>query len=215
MNGAILVTWLGHACFRMEHRGWSLIIDPYADGYVDGLPPLRAAADAVYCTHGHGDHNAADVITVSGANPPEDFRVCTVSCPHDDRGGALRGMNEIHRFSFGERTVVHMGDVGCCPLEEETVRPLRGCDLLLIPVGGFFTVDAAAARALTEQIAPRAVAPMHYRSEKPAFGFDVLSTVEDFAALFPAEMVTRLDGPSFSLTETGPKGLILPRLILG
>ena len=52
MNEKVSVTWLGHACFKLTYKGWSLIVDPYADGSVDGLPPLREAADAVYCSHG-------------------------------------------------------------------------------------------------------------------------------------------------------------------
>lgn len=209
----VTITWLGHACFRIEYKGWSLIIDPYADGTVDGLPPLRERAGAVYCTHGHFDHNAADCVTLDGSEPPEDFSLATALCPHDDAGGAKRGMNTIHVFTFGKRRVAHMGDVGCA-LPEETLALLRGCDVLLLPVGGFFTVDAAEAFALAEAIGPRAIVPMHYRSDEPRFGFDVLGTVEEFTKLFSAERVQRLATPCFVLTESAPRGVIVPRLAM-
>lgn len=211
MNEKVSVTWLGHACFKLTYKGWSLIVDPYADGSVDGLPPLREAADAVYCSHGHADHSARDVITVSGADAPADFSVVTAECPHDDVGGTRRGMNTIHVFSFGSLRVVHTGDVGCA-LPEETLALLRGCDLLLIPVGGFFTIGPKEAFDLAMEIGPRAVAPMHYRSDSQGFGYGVIGEVEDFLSLFPAERVTRLIGPAFSLTDTLPTGVAVPHL---
>ena len=211
MNEKVTVTWLGHACFKLEYRGWSLIVDPYADGSVDGLPPLRERADAVYCSHGHADHSGTEAVILTEREPPTDFAVDTAVCPHDDAGGVKRGMNTIHMFTFGTLRVVHLGDVGCA-LEKTVVEKLRACDLLLIPVGGFFTIDAKEAFALTKEIAPRAVVPMHYRSDGQGFGYRVIGEVEDFLALFPAGRVTRLIGPSFSLTETLPAGVAVPHL---
>lgn len=209
----VTITWLGHACFRMEYKGWSLVVDPYADGSVPGLPPVRERAGAVYCTHGHFDHNAVKCVTLDGSAPPEDFSLATAVCPHDDAGGAKRGMNTIHAFTFGERRVVHMGDVGCA-LSGETLAPLRGCDVLLLPVGGFYTVDAAEAFALAKEIASRAVVPMHYRSDRPAFGFDVLGTAEEFTGRFPAESVHYLSTACFAVTDRAPAGVVVPRLAL-
>ena len=211
MNEKVSVTWLGHSCFKLRWKGWSLIVDPYADGSVDGLPPLRESADAVYCSHGHGDHNGVQAVNVSGAPAPEGFSVETAVCPHDDAGGAKRGMNTIHIFSFGDLRVVHMGDVGCFP-EEAILEKLRGCDLLLIPVGGYYTVDAREALAIVEAVSPRAVVPMHYRSDGQGFGYKVIAPVEEFLSLLPPEPVTRLVGPSFSLTDTLPVGTAVPHL---
>ncbi|MBR6209335.1 MAG: MBL fold metallo-hydrolase [Oscillospiraceae bacterium] len=210
MNESVTVTWLGHSCFKLSYKGFCLITDPYQDGSVPGYPPLAQSASAVYCSHGHRDHGAADKIAPDGKSAPEDFAVEEFTGPHDHHGGARRGMNTIRQFRFGARKVVHMGDVGCVP-EEEILERLRGCDLLLLPVGGYYTVDAREAREIWQKIAPRAVVPMHYRSADPAFGYEVLSGVEDFLALFPDEQVLRLESDSFTLGPDEPRGVVLPR----
>ena len=208
MKENVTVTWLGHACFKMEYKKWSLIIDPYADGSVPGLGPVRESAGAVYCSHGHGDHAAAGNVKIKIGRPPIDFALITANCPHDDQGGKLRGDNRIHVFSFGGKKIVHMGDAGCMP-SPAALKLAKGCDLLLIPVGGYYTVDAAEAFAITEAVGPRAVVPMHYRSDAPAFGFDVLSTVEDFAARFSAGSVVRKAESSLTVSEDAPRGLVI------
>ena len=213
MSESVKITWLGHSCFKMEYAGWSLVTDPYADGSVPGLGPVRETAGAVYCSHGHSDHNARENVTLDGREPPEDFSVETFSCPHDDEGGARRGDNLIHVFTFGALRVVHMGDAGCFPAPQ-VMEKLRGADLMLVPVGGYYTVDSGTAREIVRTAGPRVTVPMHYRSEDPAFGFDVLSTVELFAAFFDPEEVIRPEMASLELTETGPAGVVIltPRL---
>ena len=104
-----------------------------------------------------------------------------------------------------------MGDVGCFP-EDAILEKLRGCDLLLIPVGGYYTVDAREAMSIVEAVSPRAVVPMHYRSDDQGFGYKVIAPVEEFLSLLPPEPVTQLIGPSFSLTETLPVGTAVPHL---
>ena len=208
-NESVRVTWLAHACFRLEYRGWSAVIDPYKDGSVPGCGPVRQRAGAVYCTHGHGDHSAAENVTLTGEKAPADCALATAVCPHDDANGAKRGMNTVHAFTFGDLRVVHMGDVGCMP-DEDVLSLARGCDLLLLPVGGFFTVGPEEALAIVKEIGPRAVVPMHYRSESPAFGYDVIGTVEPFAAGFEGP-VSRPESSELVLTKDGPRGLVILR----
>ncbi len=210
MNEKVTVRWLGHSCFRLTWRDRSLITDPYEDGYVPGLPPLREEADAVFCSHGHGDHNAASLVKLSGLGMPDGFSVDALSCPHDHHDGKRRVMNVIHIFSFDGLRVVDMGDVGTMALEKGMLDALRGCDLLLIPVGGYYTIDANEAATLSREIAPRVLVPMHYRGTDPKFGFDVLSTLEPLLTHFPKEDVLYTDGPAFELTGDSPKGLVIP-----
>ena len=209
MNDEVKIRWLGHSCFRMEYRNGILVTDPYADGEVPGLAPLRITADAVFCSHGHGDHNAAECVTLTGRPLPADVSAEEYEIPHDHHGGARRGMNIIRQFRFGALRCVHMGDTGCMP-EENILAALRGCDVLFLPVGGNYTVDAAEAFRIAERIAPRVVVPMHYRGED--FGYDVIGTVDSFTALYPAECVKYLDGDGFTLTESEPRGVIVPKL---
>ncbi len=204
MNEAVNVKWLGHSCFRMEYKGWSLIIDTFADGSVDGIGNVRETANALYATHGHHDHCAPETVTVVPAEAPADFTAETFETPHDHHGGAKRGMNLIHLFSFGGLRVAHMGDTGSVPAAE-ILEKLKDVDLMLIPVGGFFTVGADEAYDIVEKTGPKAVVPMHYRSDK--FGFGVLSTLEPFAARFPAADVR--GGSELTLTADGPRGLVV------
>ena len=96
-------------------------------------------------------------------------------------------------------------------LSGEQLAPLRGCDTLLIPVGGFYTIDAETAKRVADAIAPRVIVPMHYRHG--SHGYDVIATVEDFLRLYPADEVHCLDGSSFELTPDAPRGVIVPKFM--
>ena len=169
------ITWLGHSCFRVESRGYTAVLDPYADGSVEGLLPVRETADLVLCSHEHGDHNARDLVTLREGKAPV-FRVETISTYHDDQKGAKRGPNTIHILDDGVFRAAHAGDLGCA-LSGEELEKLKGLDVLMVPVGGYYTIDAAQARALVNAVKPRIVIPMHYRGQ--GFGFDVLAELED------------------------------------
>lgn len=173
------ITWLGHSCFRVESRGYTAVLDPYADGSVEGLLPVRETADLVLCSHEHGDHNARDLVTLREGKAPV-FRVETISTYHDDQKGAKRGPNTIHILDDGVFRAAHAGDLGCA-LSGEELEKLKGLDVLMVPVGGYYTIDAAQARALVNAVKPRIVIPMHYRGE--GFGFDVLAELEDYTRL--------------------------------
>ena len=173
------ITWLGHSCFRVESRGYTAVLDPYADGSVEGLLPVRETADLVLCSHEHGDHNARDLVTLREGKAPV-FRVETISTYHDDKKGAKRGPNTIHILDDGVFRAAHAGDLGCA-LSGEELEKLKGLDVLMVPVGGYYTIDAAQARTLVNAVKPRLVIPMHYRGQ--GFGFDVLAELEDYTRL--------------------------------
>ena len=189
--------WNGHACFTLETAQGTLVTDPYADGSVPGLPPVRLTADAVYCSHGHSDHNAAQLVTLTG----KDFTVSVEELPtfHDDQKGALRGENVMRIFSAEGMRVAHLGDLGC-PLTPEQKARLTGLDALLIPVGGYYTIDAAQADEIARQLQARVVVPMHYRGE--GFGYDVIAPLDRFLAL--RTDVVRYPGSSLTLEANMP-----------
>ena len=176
--------WHGHSCFTVETGGYAVVFDPYADGSVPGLAPLRLAADAVYCSHGHGDHNAKELVTLSGRDCP--VAVETLPSWHDDKKGLLRGKNTIHILSAEGMRIAHLGDLGHMP-SKKALEVLHGVDALMIPVGGHFTIDAKTARAVADAIAPRVVIPMHYRSG--GMGYDVIGTLDAFTDLCGDERV--------------------------
>ena len=191
------ITWIGHACFKIESNGYTLILDPYEDGYVPGLKPLRESANMVLCSHGHGDHNAKDLIEITeGQSSP--FTITTIDTFHDEVQGAKRGPNTIHIIDDGSFRIAHLGDLGC-ELEKEQIEQLKDLDVCMIPVGGHYTIDGKQAAELVHQIQPRIVIPMHYRDDKAGFGFDVISTVEDFAESM--DSVVRLDQSTLSMDD--------------
>ena len=171
------IEYLGHACFRLNDV---LVIDPYKDGSVPGLAPLRTSAAKVICTHGHADHSGVECVEI------DDSRECELSVEevpsfHDDKQGALRGPNTIFVVTSdaGEK-LVHLGDLGHFP-DAEQLAKISDADYLLIPVGGHFTIDAATAVKICEAARPKCIIPMHYRTD--VSGYPELATVDEFLKL--------------------------------
>ena len=196
------ITWLGHSCFCLESGGYRIVVDPYR---MDSYPPLQTCANAVYCSHGHYDHNYTEAVTML-EEKPSPFTVEEIQTFHDDQGGALRGGNTMRAFCAEGLRVVHCGDLGHWPDEEQRAF-LMGSDVLMLPVGGYYTIDAAEAKKIVDAVCPRTVLPMHYRFGE--HGMDVLSEVTAFTELFTAEHVTRLDGNSVTVDKETPNGVIL------
>ena len=199
------ITWLGHACFMLEEAGYQLLIDPYEG--VEGYKDVHTQAHAVYCSHGHHDHSyTAGVALLPAAESP--FTVREVQTCHDSQGGALRGRNTVRIFTAGGVTVVHLGDLGH-RLTAEQARAIGKCDVLLVPVGGFYTIGAEDAYAVAVQLRPRCVVPMHYRHGP--HGLQDVDTVEPFLALYPASDVAR-PGPTLDTAESLPPVAVLSAL---
>lgn len=177
------LTWYGHACFRLEAEGaGSVLFDPYERGSVPGIElPDGLSANLVICSHEHGDHNAAERVQDTGQRSA--FSVTTMDTWHDDKRGTLRGPNRITVVSHNGFRAAHLGDLGC-DLTPGEISILSGVDLLLLPVGGHFTIGPEEAKAILNAVRPRVAVPMHYR--RGEMGYPVLHTLEDFTALFPA-----------------------------
>lgn len=180
MNEKLTITWFGHSCFMVETGGYSVVLDPYEHEKVPGLNPLRLEADEVLCSHEHGDHNFRGAVTLKNRNIASPFRIQVISAYHDDELGKLRGESKIHILDDETFRVAHMGDLGC-DLTAEQREQLTGLDIMMIPVGGYYTIDAGRARRLVNLVKPNVVIPMHYRGD--GFGFDVLGTVDEYLDL--------------------------------
>lgn len=196
--------WLGHSCFRVTHEGYSLVIDPFEPGCVPGLPDVHERANAVICSHDHHDHNWVSCVETTGGESP--FTIERVETFHDPEHGALRGKNTIHVFSAGGVRVAHLGDLGCELTDGEIAR-LGRLDAVLCPVGGYYTIDARQAFSLVSRLDAGIIIPMHYRSD--SFGFDVIGTVEEFTALFPAEQVVYADSSTMTVPAGGEKRVVV------
>lgn len=200
------IIWLGHACFAIESGGYRVVVDPYL---MDTYPPLHTHADAVFCSHGHNDHNNVAAVELTGGQQSP-FTVETVAAFHDEQGGALRGNNTMHILRAEGLTVVHCGDLGHFPTDAQLAE-IANADALLIPVGGFFTIDAAMAKRVADAAKPRVVVPMHYRHGP--YGLRQVGPVEDFLALWPRETVHLLTTDRFTLTKDAPEGVVVPLYI--
>lgn len=180
------ITSLGHSSFKLRGKQATVVTDPF--GSMVGLPfPKHTAADIVTVSHEHEDHNAAQLIE---GNPfvvrgPGEYEVKGVGIVgtatfHDDAGGTKRGKNTIYRIELDGISVVHLGDLGH-ELSSQQVDSLDGVDILLVPVGGFYTIDAAQAAKVVGEIEPRIVIPMHYnRSGLDQKAFGSLTGVDAF-----------------------------------
>lgn len=199
----INITYYGHACFCLEAEGYRVVLDPYADGEVPGLSPLRLQAEAVLCSHEHKDHNALQTVTLQKTGIESPFLLEEFQTPHDDRNGMLRGMSWVRILQYGALRVAHLGDLGRL-LTDGEAQKLRAVDCLLIPVGGYFTIDAATALSIVKQLQPRVVIPMHYRTAHS--GYPAISLLKHFTSLFPQ---VSYGGNQLTLTPNTPKQILV------
>ena len=185
------ITWNGHSCFTLSTSDGTVVMDPYEDQSVPGYQPLKLTADLVLCSHEHSDHNGRQCVALSGKACS--VEVETIASWHDEVNGAKRGNNTIHILNAEGMRVAHLGDLGCA-LSAEQVSLLQNLDVLMIPVGGFFTIDAKQAAEIVRQLSPRVVIPMHYR--QGIHGYPVIATVRKFRAL----CADPVDYPTNSMT---------------
>ena len=189
------ITWYGHSCFKIETELGSAVLDPYAPGSVPGLSLPALEADVVLCSHEHHDHAYAAGVTLSGRTPGFDVRM--VSVYHDEVRGLKRGRNTIHVLTAESLRFAHCGDLGH-RLSPAQLRELGPVDILAVPVGGFYTIDAVTAKEVCDSIGAKILLPMHYRSATA--GYDVLTGVESFTGLYDSALSEYIDGNSVTLS---------------
>ncbi|MCE4602823.1 MAG: MBL fold metallo-hydrolase [Desulfurococcales archaeon] len=161
--------WCGHSYFLLRASSRLLAIDPHDGGSIN-LPTCRVTADYVLLTHNHFDHNAFEVASGPGSRVVK-WRVGRFSLPpftvegrrfyHDKARGRLRGEVVGYKIIVEGLSLAHLGDLGHL-LEGEDLEWVRGVDILMIPVGGTYTIDAQEAWRIVEEARPRLVVPMHY-----------------------------------------------------
>ena len=154
---------MGHACFSIEHKGWTVVIDPYNSDYTTGYPLLKVKADTLLVSHEHYGHNYREGVILSGRPQNEcPFEITTLEVDHDSVGGIMRGTCLIHVLEADGLKVAHMGDIGTV-LTGRDLSTLFGADALMVTAGSCRGLPAQEVWRLTEEIFPKAIIPMHYR----------------------------------------------------
>ena len=180
------ITYHGHACFTVESNGYSIVLDPYKG--VRGFGDVDLEANEVLCSHGHFDHAYTEGVKLKeGVSSP--FKEEFIDCFHDDKEGSLRGNNRIAILSAEGKKIAHLGDLGHT-LSDEHAQKLKDLDCVMIPIGGFFTIDAKTAVSILRQIEPKHIIPMHFKDGEK--GLDVVGSFEDFEALLTEDEKKKL-----------------------
>ena len=194
----MIFTCIGHAKFLIElENGMRIVTDPY--DRTCGYPVTPVAADVVLVSHGHHDHSAVE--TIPGApcvidqageyDLGDGVTVVAVEAFHDDAQGMKRGKTLLFSLRAEGLNAIHLGDLGHLPTQEQCDQ-LAPADVLMAPVGGFFTIDAAQAKETAYLLSARVILPMHYKTRVNADW--PIAPVEDFTALYnvPAEELDQL-----------------------
>jgi len=181
------IKWYGHAAFLItSDQGVKIITDPYESGAYGGqlaYGKIQDQADVVLTSHDHADHNdtkslpgSPHIIKGSGTATAKGISFKGIATYHDPSKGSERGANTIFTFSVDGMKICHLGDLGHI-LSEKELAEIGPVDVLLSPVGGYFTIDPKEATKVAEQIRPKVLIPMHFKTAKCGFP---IAPVEDF-----------------------------------
>ena len=206
--------WIGHACFRLTaNDGTVVITDPYDESVGIDMVPLEA--DLITMSHEHHDHNETRMILgapviARGVEAAQagGVRTRAVASYHDAARGAKRGPNAIRIFEVDGLTVVHMGDQGCMP-DEAALAAIAGADVMMIPVGGTYTVDAQEAKAIIDRARPRCVIPMHFKTLHCSYPIEGVQPFLALMGVADASPVSELE----ILPGSVPQGVVLMKCL--
>ena len=197
--------WLGHSSFRLEEStGTSVVTDPY-HSYI-GIEMPEVTADVVTVSHKHDDHSYVGAVkgnpmiidTVGYFDVKDSIGILGIETNHDEVDGEKRGKNIIYKYRIDGIDVCHMGDIGeeCTPELAEAIGPVN---ILLIPVGGEYTIDADIAKDYVDKLMPDMVIPMHYRTR----GVDLdIDKVDAFLRHFDDEMIEEIEDDTIEITRS-------------
>ncbi|RLF27977.1 MAG: Zn-dependent hydrolase [Thermoplasmata archaeon] len=162
------IRWHGHACFEITNET-TLVTDPH-DGKSIGIPAPNVTGDIILVSHDHYDHNSvksvekekSTVITDEKKRNISNISIQGYKSFHDESHGEKRGENIIYKFIIDDITFCHLGDLGH-ELDEDIIQEIGKIDILFIPIGGTFTIDADTAWKVIDKIKPCITIPMHYK----------------------------------------------------
>jgi L-ascorbate metabolism protein UlaG (beta-lactamase superfamily) len=181
------IKWYGHAAFLItSNQGVKIITDPYEPNAFGGqltYGEIKDSADIVLVSHDHADHNhtkdlpgSPQIIKGNGSKTSKGISFKGVATFHDPSKGSERGENTAFAMEIDGIRVCHLGDLGHV-LSQKEITEIGPVDILIIPVGGFYTIDSKEASQVATLLKPKVVIPMHFKTEKCGFP---IAPVEDF-----------------------------------
>jgi len=175
------VKWLGHSAFIItSDEGINIITDPYSTGMGINYGEIKEAADIVVVSHDHADHANTKLPgspqVIKGTDEAKGIKFKGIAAYHDEAKGRQRGPNSIICFTVDGIKLCHLGDLGH-QLTDEQAREIGEVDILMLPIGGVFTIDPKTATKVCDKLKPKVAIPMHYSTEKCAYP---ISGVEEF-----------------------------------
>jgi L-ascorbate metabolism protein UlaG (beta-lactamase superfamily) len=165
----VTIRWLGHSCFLISLDDTvKLVTDPFDQSV--GYPMPDVTADVCVVSHDHFDHNCVtavkgnpEVVKGSGEKNAKGVNFKGVGAFHDEKQGSLRGENTIFLWELGGIKFAHMGDLGV-ELSQDQTNQMGSVDVLFVPTGGYYTIDAPTADKVVSALNPKVVIPMHYKT---------------------------------------------------
>lgn len=170
------IQYYGHSCFKITTkpagRGQddvNVFLDPFNKQV--GLRPPQGQADVILVSHDHPDHNniealkgEPDIIDIPGEYSVKGINIVGIKTYHDDKNGQERGLNTVFLLDSEDLRICHLGDLGT-DLTEKQLEEIDAVDVLMIPIGGKYTIDSKKAIELIRKIEPKIIIPMHYKIE--------------------------------------------------
>lgn len=202
------IKYLGHASFLIISQDEKkIVVDPYNIGQGLNYGAINETADIVTISHGHGDHNNATsikgnpaVLKDAGTRTIKGIEIKGIPVYHDETQGSKRGNNLVFCFNIDGMKLCHLGDLGH-PLTPKQLSDIGSVDVLLVPVGGFFTIDAREAAAVAKSTGARVVIPMHFKTTQVDYP---IKPVDEF--LKGKKNIRKLDSSEIEIKkETLPK----------
>jgi len=177
-TGSVEIFYYGHSMFCIKSSKITIITDPFNPSIGYKFPDLKA--DIVTVSHEHFDHNytsgiKGDPIIIKDNAKVGEVSFSVIPSYHDDVGGKLRGENRIIKWTLEGISFAHFGDFGEKDLSEAQYKALKGVNVIFIPVGGYYTVNAEAAYKIIQRLKPKYAILMHYRTQ--------VSTIKELASL--------------------------------
>lgn len=202
----MIITWYGQSCFKINTKDVTIVTDPF-DKKI-GIKPYSGAADIVTVSHDHYDHNNVESLrgTPFVINTPGEFEIKNIfiyghRSYHDKKNGLERGANTIYLIEAEDMRICHLGDLGE-NLSDKVIEKLGQVDVLMIPVGGVYTIDAKEADELIDRIEPAIILPMHYKTSALNIKIDPL---DKFLAARGIKKAETMDHLTIKKKELNPE----------